>query len=357
MLKKIMFAGFAAAGCLTVVFLASEFLLGLRYPDAFVEYRVWGHKKSVVFGFEAEPSHSWKAAGASYSTDKHGFRTHVTDPEWDRKKKTRIFTLGASSVFGYGLNDDETWTHLLEKRLTDKGEAVDVINAGNNGHNSLQAMLRFYLRVRPFAPDYVVYYEGVNDVTQKIVGPFEDVWISDDVLFTSNFRDFLKRSRPNAPFYERTLTVHFIRSLWTRFRNEQLRREQLSHPVREMTPESIAFRDAGAERFILNVRTLIRMMQDAGVRPVLVTFLHDPDQIGYVVSQCIYFHNEKLRGLAKELDVPLIDLEKEFASEPDKQSYFFEDRYHPNRKGAAYISEKIADGLIPLLDKKEAGNA
>ena len=88
----------------------------LRREDAFSEYAAWGHKRSLLFAFEATPNHRWTNAGATYTTDRFGFRTHVRGP-WDATARTRIFTLGESSVFGYGLNDDETWPHLLEEKL------------------------------------------------------------------------------------------------------------------------------------------------------------------------------------------------------------------------------------------------
>ena len=88
----------------------------LRLADAFAQYREWGHERSLMFGFEATPNHRWTNAGATYSTDRFGFRTHTRGP-WEAVAGLRIFTLGESSVFGYGLDDDETWPHVLEDML------------------------------------------------------------------------------------------------------------------------------------------------------------------------------------------------------------------------------------------------
>jgi hypothetical protein len=160
----------------------------LRLEDAFAEYSAWGHKRSLLFAFEATPNHTWTNAGATYTTDRFGFRTHLRGP-WEESHAPRIFTLGESAVFGYGLNDDQTWPHLLEDKLRRwlDDPALDVVNAGNNGHTSLQTLFRFYARVLPRKPTSVVLYLGPNDLYGTGSDP---LLISEDILFNGSVAQF-----------------------------------------------------------------------------------------------------------------------------------------------------------------------
>lgn len=150
MLKtKLILSLLVALGALVFSIFTAEMVLRVFYGDNFSSYKEWGHKKSVIFGFEAKPHHRWSAKGAVYTTDESGFRTHLPNPLWREKtdKTQRVFVLGGSSAFGYGLNDDQTWPHKLEAELERRLPASPflIINSANNGHNSLQALLRFYL--------------------------------------------------------------------------------------------------------------------------------------------------------------------------------------------------------------------
>jgi hypothetical protein len=50
----------------------------------------------------------------------------------------RILAVGSSSALGSGVEDDETWTAVLEKNLRNLGFFADVMNAGNPGWGPYQ---------------------------------------------------------------------------------------------------------------------------------------------------------------------------------------------------------------------------
>ena len=70
----------------------------------------------------------------NYSTDEHGFRN---PSPW--RKRADIVVLGDSMAFGYGVDDDETWTALLADQLP----GSRIINLGLPGA-APQQYLRFY---------------------------------------------------------------------------------------------------------------------------------------------------------------------------------------------------------------------
>ena len=76
--------------------------------------------------------------------------------------QTLIVALGDSLTEGFGVAKEETYPHLLEQKLLQKGHAVKVINAGISGSTSASAAsrLRWYIRTNP---DIVIIALGGND--------------------------------------------------------------------------------------------------------------------------------------------------------------------------------------------------
>src|SRR5262245_18005045 len=315
--------------------------------DTFATYRQWGHRKSILFGFEADFNHEWTIAGATYHTDSSGFRRRVQDPNW-RKDHTRkrIFTLGESSVFGYGLDDDETWPHRLEEKLKARTPPLDyaVINAGNNGHNSLQSMLRFYLRVLPEKPDDVIYYAAINDVINARL-QYDAFWITSDILFLDSLSSYLRKTRQYQNVYARSVLGVIVSNQW-----DALLGIEPSAPVDLASDPSPAgdARDIEA-RFQRNVLTLLDMCRRAGARLVLTTFVLDDGKVEHSYVVGVQRRNEKLRQVATSEGLTLIDLDREFSDTLHKADYFFDAGYHPNELGAEWIAGTIAERLPPIL--------
>jgi lysophospholipase L1-like esterase len=88
--------------------------------------------------------------------------------EFDQEKKTgviRVVTLGASSTFGYGDRDNETYPHYLEEFLNGRcrNRSVEVINLGIPHLTGDNIYSLFIAEALPLKPDVVTFYEGVND--------------------------------------------------------------------------------------------------------------------------------------------------------------------------------------------------
>jgi lysophospholipase L1-like esterase len=331
-------------GGLVVGALLTEALLTyrLRTQDAFDEYVAWGHERSILLGFEAKPNNTWTNAGATYTTDAFGFRTHLRGP-WQSDGGPRIFTLGESSVFGYGLNDDQTWPHLLEEKLRARQHdpSLDVVNAGNNGYTSLQTLIRFYVRVLPQKPTTVVLYLGPNDLFGT--GP-DRLLISDDILFGGSVAQYWQSATRGQNPYARSLLFYVVQQHVPPLA-AVMRPPPAEEPASTWTPEAhpgdelrqLLATIGGA--YVENVRTLCLISRSKNVTPVIVTFMHDMDGRRKVLLD---HDNDLLRALATEQNVALIDLAAAFEPLPDKASYFFTDHYHPSPKGAEYIADFIA---------------
>lgn len=83
-----------------------------------------------------------------------------------RPGTARVVTLGASSTFGYHDRDDETYPHYLERRLNERcagAPPFEVINFGIPHLTSEQIFALFTAEALPLSPDFVTFYEGIND--------------------------------------------------------------------------------------------------------------------------------------------------------------------------------------------------
>lgn len=351
----------------------------LRAEDPFDEFRQWGHKRSAFFGFEAAANNIWD--NGRYTTDRFGFRTHPGNG-WEEQKGSRIFAVGESSTFGYGLANDQTWAHLLEQRIRAKFHEADinVVNAGNNAFNALQTLLKYHLRIRPHHPATLIYYGARNDIFGEVASLDASLFMNDAVLTSPSLLEFWAQESAGQNIYARTLTFYylaheapFLSSLqsWQKasvsrglvvpaFAGEAVRGAATSPRV-EAALADLASGDAawreyiernGKEVFAVHLQALCDLAKAEGTRVVLTTFLQDFERHNRL-GVTIRVYNEYVRDLAAKNNLPLVDLEARFQSVPNKAEYFFDDHYHPSLKGAQFIAEALAEAwqaewLAPL---------
>ncbi len=74
-----------------------------------------------------------------------------------------MVALGDSLTAGYGLNEDEAWPALLERRLASEGKPWKVVNAGISGETSSGTLSRVDWIIRQLKPDIVILAIGGND--------------------------------------------------------------------------------------------------------------------------------------------------------------------------------------------------
>ncbi len=333
-----------------VLFLEAS--LGWIHRDAFAWYRAWGHRRSALMGFEAAPNHRWTIAGATYTTDGNTFRVHPgsrPSPE----DETLIVLAGGSAVFGYGLNDDETWAVRLERRLRETlGPNVTVLNAGCNGHNTLQQLIRVYLRVLPLKPDVVIQYGAINDVRPDREA---DRWIAfpSELVEARSVRDYLRLKNAGRGFYlENSLLINMLgrklgwlgSDLAPRYRPED-------------SEEGAPTFDRTVALYLRNLDTLDRLCEAEGAVFIPVTFLADVKHLPPPYDRGVPLYVEALRRRRRAQGRPLIDLWPAFTKAKDPASLFFPDHYHPNRRGTTFLARHVADALLPLLRERDQGEA
>ncbi|MDB5391982.1 MAG: hypothetical protein JWM11_7628 [Planctomycetaceae bacterium] len=107
--------------------------------------------------------------GKYVNVDEAGFRHSIAQGPWPPDPKhLNIFCFGGSTMFGYGLPDDQTVASCLQRALAqDLKRRVCVYNFGVGWHYSTQERLRFELLLASeFVPDIALFLDGINDSTQ-----------------------------------------------------------------------------------------------------------------------------------------------------------------------------------------------
>ncbi len=94
----------------------------------------------------------------SASINAQGFRGESVQ---DRAGRPRVIVIGDSIAFGLGVNDDETFSVVLENEL--EGEA-EVLNWGVPGYNLVQTLELLRTKGEQYEPAVVVYALNYNDL-------------------------------------------------------------------------------------------------------------------------------------------------------------------------------------------------
>lgn len=105
--------------------------------------------------------------GQHVNVTAEGYRSTRQPLPWppDPERFT-IFCFGGSTLFGYGLPDEQTIPAQLERLLQAEQRPVSVYNFAVGWHYSTQERIRFeQLLVAGSVPDVAVFVDGVNDAT------------------------------------------------------------------------------------------------------------------------------------------------------------------------------------------------
>jgi hypothetical protein len=114
--------------------------------------------------------------GAAMTTNRWGMRDRdrsIVKP----LNTTRVAVVGSSLVMGYGVNDDETFTRLMEARLNAEinsgSQDYEVLNFGVGRYSPLHRRLQIERKVLPFQPDLIVYVAHQDEMytSTRHIGP------------------------------------------------------------------------------------------------------------------------------------------------------------------------------------------
>ena len=97
--------------------------------------------------------------------DSRGVRKTWNPEHHSGEVPSTIYVFGGSTLWGMGARDDYTIPSHLSKLLHDDGYKFTVYNYGEMGYTFTQEIMYLTLFLREgHRPDYVVFYDGINDV-------------------------------------------------------------------------------------------------------------------------------------------------------------------------------------------------
>lgn len=263
-------------------------------------------------------------------------------------KLIRILAVGDSCTFGDG-DMDTTYSALLHNSLNSGNNSsspfeYDVINGGVEGLNSGMALKRLKANGKKIDPDIVTIYIGWNDLMKfdptsqanskewsGLARWLDKLWLAKGVrklLF------FYLRPNLNPPGVgEESYKGYFVDFVPT-FYEANLR--QLIDTAREL----------GAKPLVMTLPTVVRKNMDLDdLKRANVVFPYYPSVYSvYDLLDMIAAYNKSIRKIAKEKNVPVIDLEATFQKLDNVTPYFY-DTMHAGIKGRELIAQQIKESL------------
>jgi len=285
-----------------------------------------------------------------HTKNKLGFR----GPEipGDFENRLTIVTIGGSTTECQYLDDKKTWTDVLYRKLQHDFPDVWMNNAGIAGHSTFGHIELIKEHIIPLKPDYVIILLGANDIRRS--------------KMASNGSFFVSMAR-NSELCNVILNIA---------RTRQAKTKNLTDTYIDLRKaDTLTLSDQAITDYMKNehqwvyeyqnrVRTIIDLCISNNIKPVLVT---QPSLVGSGVDPLTHVslenlklketengklwwtmlekYNEGTRQVAKEKNIPLIDL----AYLLPKNSEYFYDLLHFTNNGAEKTAEILYDSMRLLL--------
>jgi hypothetical protein len=117
-------------------------------------------------------------------TNRWGFRDSEDFPLAKDSNEVRIFLVGGTSVFGWGVENSATVPSYLQAAIDSSlskipggtTKRIRVINAGCPLYASGKEATSIYFKVLDFSPDWIIVLDGNADAGEALKGSSIDVW-------------------------------------------------------------------------------------------------------------------------------------------------------------------------------------
>ncbi|MCH7597041.1 MAG: hypothetical protein IID35_10830 [Planctomycetes bacterium] len=302
--------------------------------------------------------------GVTVRTNDLGLRTR--DVAEKPEGQFRILSLGESSTFGIGVENDETYSALLEELLRDGfgSASVRVINAGVPAYSSFQSVQ--YLKTRGLAlePDLVLFYHEVNDY---LPSTFRDGSNTEVGISSSDKQLYHSRSGGLARRLLRYSALHrFITYRVARGRIRALQASPSGNPLAQIGLPDIGLPSRIVETVngkdtepTLNARSLPRRVtsvERTEILEELVSICHEHG-IQLVIIHPSYResspHTCELTRLCNRRGVTMYDARG--ALHPNDAASMFLDAWHPTTIGHRRLANGLAEFLLSKNLIRQAG--
>ncbi|MBT4119390.1 MAG: hypothetical protein HOG89_00190 [Candidatus Peribacter sp.] len=269
---------------------------------------------------------------------------------------TRVIVYGGSAVFDQEMPNGKDWPHRLESSLQEKGITnIEVINAGIPGHASFDSFGRLFAEGHLLDPDYVVLYNGWNDMK----------YFSDGRSLLRIFKPYNKKLDPRIE-YRGVLdqVLPETSQLYVYLRGPYINwKFRIGSEGIIPTGESVnVFDNPWPQQYRVNAEMFVDLARNIDAVPILVTQARLVSQknteeekalikYDYVrmdhetLVQAFETLDEILREVASHKGIPIVEASKEMSG----NSEYFTDHVHFTEAGSAEITSIISEYLHSLI--------
>jgi len=103
-----------------------------------------------------------------FVTNAQGFRDHRNFTYEKKQGVIRVVTLGDSMTQGFEVNQEQTYSAVIERHLAEHGIQTEVINMGVSGFSTAEELVLLENEAIKYNPDYVVLGFYANDFEDNI---------------------------------------------------------------------------------------------------------------------------------------------------------------------------------------------
>jgi lysophospholipase L1-like esterase len=266
--------------------------------------------------FHHYPNKQGTYYGADVSINSLGFRDREYGAVIPENTK-RVILLGDSFTFGWGVSLDALFSKQVEKMLNDSGYACEVINMGIGNYNSTMEVELFKWKGKNLNPDLVVLMYFIND-TEPV--PPRRSPVSYSIMRSSYFFAFM---------FDRL--VRLRASLAETF-------EWGAYYRRLYSPDN-------ADNLAMNTASINELVgicrrSDTNLLIVNIPEMHDFENYQFSYA------TDYIAGLAREGDVPFIDLLPSFSEYVPESLWVSPEDPHASARAHSIIAREIYNRIV-----------
>jgi lysophospholipase L1-like esterase len=273
----------------------------------------------------------------------------------EKKPALRILALGGSTTYGEAVADPKsTWPALLEEELSrTMGPDVEVLNAGVPNWTTFELLGVAAFWAPALKPDWVVVHTGFNDA---FTHGYPEEGGTDNTRYRHAFR--IKALPLGAgPMLRFSNVGRLLLFPW--LKREGFFTDDVNAAMMHPRPRGKALHDeqkkASGAFFRRNLKNLIMLLQQSGAQVVLAPVplapekSRDPGVGPYFLGafEATRRNATLAESVAQQMGIPFVDVS------PGLTENEFLDVAHLDEKGHAIKAKRVAQALLPLLQKTD----
>lgn len=275
-------------------------------------------------------------------------RSYILPSRRFEKPDKTIAFLGGSTTECAALDEDQRFPALVSQLLEAQGLKVNTLNAGVSGNTTQDALNILLNHMNQDGPDVAVLMEAANDV---------GVLIGDGSYRTREAEVSSLSSSLRWPVQLASAHLSLAGALRAFFTLATVPPAEKLDPSKAVEPPR-----APPEQYVKRLRAFARLCRAFGIEPVLMTqpsvTTPSADTPRWVTAKNQRAFNDEVRRVAREEEVPLIDLAQHLADDVpnwEAPNTVFYDGIHVTAAGAKiyaeYITRRLRETALSKSDR------